>query len=384
MLLVAIAIFALLLFSVNFAPVIGSCSVVQKAYHNMVYDSENDRMIVYGGITKTGYDHFTDDTVTYDFNSNTWEKITANQYPYQKTSMGMAYDSESNKTIIYGGSPEKDVASNQTWVFDSNDNTWVNAAPTTNPGLRGGVYMVYDSESDVIVLFCGGLDEDANPLGVSISYNDTWVFNYNANTWTNVTPAISPPGRHSFGIAYDSESDRVIIFGGFLYGSGGYFADEYYSKETWAFDYNSNSWENLTTSSGPDGRTHHNMAYDSESDRIIMFGGYHYADDSYGDETWSFDYNSNTWTQKDALGTSPFKYKQSMAYDSESDKIIIFGGSSTSVYDISDETWTYDYNSDIWTFMECIIPTETPLFLYSTVVSLNLLATLVVIRRRNK
>lgn len=51
---------------------------------------------------------------------------------------------------------------------------------------------------------------------------------------------------------------------------------------------------------------------------------------------------------------------------------------------MQDETWVYDYNSDTWTFIECITPTETPLFMYSTVVSLSLLATLVVIRRRNK
>ncbi len=384
MLLVAIAILSLLILSVNLAPAIGSCSVVQKAYHNMVYDSENDRMIVYGGLTVSGYDDWTTETVKYDYNTNTWEKITANQYPYQKIGMGMAYDSESNKTIIYGGSPEEDVESNQTWVFDSNDNTWVNAAPTINPGLRGGGIMVYDSESDVIVLFCGGLGKDANPLGESIHYNDTWVFNYNANTWTNVTPVISPPGRGNFDMAYDSESDRVIMFGGYLRGSGGYWGDEYYSTETWSYDYNTNAWENLTTASGPEGRTYYKMAYDSESDRIIMFGGYHHADNPYGEETWSYDYNSNTWTQKDALGTSPFRYKHSMAYDSESDLIIIFGGSETSYYDIDDETWTYDYNSDTWTFIECIIPTETPLFLHPAVVSLSLLATLVVIRRRNK
>jgi len=37
------------------------------------------------------------------------------------------------------------------------------------------------------------------------------------------------------------------------------------------------------------------MTYDSKADRIILFAGTGAGDDF--DDTWAYDYNSDTWTQ---------------------------------------------------------------------------------------
>jgi len=47
-----------------------------RAYHQMVYDSESDRIIVYGGLTKPGDDKsWIFETWSYDYNQDNWIKM---------------------------------------------------------------------------------------------------------------------------------------------------------------------------------------------------------------------------------------------------------------------------------------------------------------------
>ena len=83
-------------------------------------------------------------------------------------------------------------------------------------------------------------------------------------------------------MAYDAGSDRGILFGG----TGG--------SETWAYDFNSNTWTKMNPVVHPSGRWGHVMAYDEESKRVVLFGGGTGITPS--NETWAYDFNSNTWT----------------------------------------------------------------------------------------
>lgn len=100
------------------------------------------------------------------------------------------------------------------------------------PAPRFAHSMVYDAESDRIIMF-GGLVEPAPTWS-----DETWTYDFNTNTWTNMKPAVRPSPRHGPGMAYDSESDRMILFGGTMRGE--LFGD------TWAYDLNTNTWANLT------------------------------------------------------------------------------------------------------------------------------------------
>ena len=86
-------------------------------------------------------------------------------------------------------------------------------------------------------------------------------------------------------MAYDSESDRLILFGGF--------AIEGVAGDTWAYDLAANTWTNMAPRGpNPSARDGQAMAYDSNSDRILMYGGDGSSD------VWAYDFDSNTWTQK--------------------------------------------------------------------------------------
>ena len=104
-------------------------------------------------------------------------------------------------------------------------------------------------------------------------------------------PKSIPSKRWLHAMAYDSESDRVVLFGG---------TDSNFDLgDTWAYDLNTNAWTNMDPATRPGARGYHALAYDSQSDRIVLFGGK--TDNKQrgiSDETWAYDLNANAWTKK--------------------------------------------------------------------------------------
>ncbi len=50
--------------------------------------------------------------------------------------------------------------------------------------------------------------------GASGRDDETWVYNYTDNTWTNMNPSPKPSAREAYSMVYDSAHDRVVLFGG--------------------------------------------------------------------------------------------------------------------------------------------------------------------------
>ncbi|MHA2064925.1 MAG: Kelch repeat-containing protein [Candidatus Thorarchaeota archaeon] len=324
----------------------------RSEYHaSMAYDSESDRIVYFGE---------SDETWAYDYNSNTWTNLTTATTPGGGS---MAYDSESDVIILYGETSN----SIATWSYDFNSNSWTNMSPTIQPSGASS-NIVYDSESDRVILFDGSLD----PL----IRNETWSYDYNSNTWTEMSPAANPPSRRGGEMVYDIGSDRIILFGGY---TGGYVSFPSFA-DTWSYDYNSDTWTQMTPESHPSGRTGHGFVYDSESDKIILFGGYRVYPAGYGmreDAFWTYDYDENFWNNMDwdwqemtptvspAVTNDP-----AMAYDIESDLVVMFGGGETwmmlhngmTIWGYN-ETWTYNYNTNTWTNMS---PSIAPVLRVST------------------
>ncbi len=204
--------------------------------------------------------------------------------------------------------------------------------------------MAYDAESDRVILFGGaeGYIESDKPL------NDTWSYDADFDRWTRLSPSTVPPARSSHAMAYDEASDRVILFGG----TTGVFEPPL--GDTWTFDLNSNTWENLSSADSPGGRYASAMAYAAKSDRTVLFGGVTLdfeSPDPYPshvilNDTWMYDSSTNAWNNRTPSGSPPAKIVQGAAYDSESDRLVLVLGA------LSDsETWAYDVANNTWTGM---------------------------------
>src|SRR5207249_3986926 len=306
----------------NMAPVV---SPPGRSSPAMAYDSTSGRVILF-----SGWNFGTpNDTWAYDFNVNNWTRMDSPATPSPRIYHAMTYDAQSDRVILFGGEDTAAVLGD-TWAYDFSSNGWTNADPATRPVRRVYHAMAYDAQSDRVIFFGGDL---AGGL-----FNDTWAYDFNTNAWTDMAPGLSPPATLCDAMAYDSESDRVILFGGYVNGGG-------VSNDTWAYDFKANTWTDMDPLVKPHGRYNHAMAYDSASDRVILFGGYDSG--SNFNDTWAYDFNTNAWTDLDPPAKPPVRSQHAMAYDSGSDRLIMFGGVGSPGY--LNDTWAYEFNKNTWT-----------------------------------
>ena len=94
---------------------------------------------------------------------------------------------------------------------------------------------------------------------------------------------------------------------------GGAVGDEFNIPQTWAYDFNTNTWQQM--SDGPEFHLGASLAYDLESDRVILFGGQQVITNRYFDDTWAYDFNTDTWTEMKPLGSPAGRNFGEMAYD---------------------------------------------------------------------
>ena len=245
--------------------------------------------------------------------------------------MWQAYDAESDRIILSVISD--DSSSLQTWAYDVNSNTWVQLADGPFPMV--GQRIVYDSESDRIIMF-GGLD-----IKKFLLVDETWAYDFNTNTWTNMEPRIHPKSRNFHDMAYDTKADRVILWGGDLNGQAN-------KNAVWVYDYNTNTWEEhkRRDANAPELRYYMNLEYDEKADKSIMYGGYSYGNN----ETWIYDLNTNTWQQMQPEDNPGAISRHAMVYVKDVNKTILFGGQDgVTQFQYKNETWGYDLKHNKWT-----------------------------------
>src|SRR2546427_324770 len=184
-------------------------------------------------------------------------------------------------------------------------------------------------------------------LLLTLSSNSHFILGSARSQGSTVADVIVwPSARADHAMAYDGQSDRIILFGG--RGSGGPYA------ETWTYDLNANAWSNMHPAASPSERANHAMAYDAASDRIIHFGG-RVPSLIGSDGTWSYDTDANSWTERNASSRPPSRMEHAMAYDAESDRIIMFGGAAGTVGGgigtVFNDAWAYEFDTNVWTRM---------------------------------
>jgi len=118
---------------------------------------------------------------------------------------------------------------------------------------------------------------------IIIDHNGTtYAYDYNTNTYETKTSTSTYHGDSGSG-AYDRESGKSIFVG--------WSASE---GQVRAYDYSTDTWEILTNRPGTSSSMWLSVAYDSESDRIIL-AEYYWGGDQ---RILSYDYNTDTWEEK--------------------------------------------------------------------------------------
>lgn len=216
-----------------------------------------------------------------------WSQMSTDTVPQGLWAPHHVYDSESDVTILVGPpdpAPQPEIA---TWAYDVDTDTWTEMRSADAMPKRWFPAMTYDSASDRVIVF-GGFSASDEPLG------DTWVYDYDSDTWTEMTPDSSPPARGYSAMAHDPVSNRAVLFGGSTHPDP--------LNDTWVYDYEANNWTELEVEVKPLAREKHGMALNPVNGTIVMFGGAVPAGawpdwEALPADTWIFHPAAETWTQ---------------------------------------------------------------------------------------
>lgn len=236
----------------------------------------------------------------------------------------MVYNTASDRVVLFGGllgsSDRAESYDARVWTYDVDTNRWTEFETAAGPASRFSQALAYDDESDRIVLFGGS-------TGGGMA-GDTWTYDLGSHTWERVDPINAPPPQSGHAMAYDAQSDRVILVG--------------CEGETWAYDVNVNAWSNMNPSTRPLVGCPA-ITYDNATDRLVLFGGERFG---YHDETWTYDYDSNAWAQKNPPLRPEGRRGHTMAFDSSTGMAVVFGGEGVGGW--MRDMWAYDITNDTW------------------------------------
>lgn len=242
----------------------------------------------------------------------------------------MAYDPHTQQLIEFGGATFGCflgciVAGTRDW----DGNTWTQLSPDDSPPALEWASMAYDPDTQDLVLF-GGI------TGSGTLSNETWT--WDGQNWTEQTPMLSPSGRAEASMAFDANTNQLVLFGG----DDGATPNETVN-DTWTWD--GTTW---TQSTGqitdlPSPRASASMAYDTASGQLVLFGGTDNAADTF-DDTWTW--NGVGWTEQNTSDAPQWPFATSMAYDPAISQLVLFGGDGGPGGAFTDQTWTW--NGSFW------------------------------------
>jgi len=302
--------------------------------HNFLFDPVKNVSILFGGRTPD-LKYLFNDTWWYNSTSNLWTDKTSTPAPSNRYGSAFAYDSVNGVFILFGGNQSYLGYSNETWSYNTTTNTWALLNPATAPSPRVDSAMTYDSGNGTFLLFGG--------YNGTNRFNETWEYNATANTWTNRNPPAAPEGRFLFDMAYDPVANLAVLFGGSSTLGG-------YQSDTWVYNATDNNWTKRTPNPAPGGHQQHAMTYDSATSLILLFGGQNSTGSL--NDLWAYNTSANTWTQLTPASSPAIRYSQKIAYDSNHQVTVLFGG-----YGNDPGNWhLYNYTSNSWTEQPALTP----------------------------
>ncbi len=311
--------------------------------HEMIYDPVRERIMLFGGSIWEN-NRYTFYNELWSYSDGVWTKIDVpGVKPEGRFNIPLVYLPDSHQIFLFGGFSNSDRIGD-TWIYDITDNRWTHVVTETSPPRRSDAAIAYDIEHGVVVMFGGyGLNDEI--------LDDTWVFDFTQMNWVEKTPENKPLTQYGGHMVYDSVNEKLLMYPGhWSIRSEGTLHSHGYGDEIWVYDYERDNWVMIETSPKPDGRYWFNLAYDSEDGELVLFGGSGGGDDQLQD-TWKYNYESNTWTRIGTQNKPPGRANSAMAYDASRDIIVLFGGSHFGHTNYGD-TWILDMESGTWSLAE--------------------------------
>lgn len=202
--------------------------------------------------------------------------------------------------------------------------------PAASPSARFNSAMAALPDGRLVLY--GGRD------GTGATLDDTWIFDPQAETWTDVMPPSAPPARFAHEMAYAGD-DTIVLYGGTPGPAGPAFDD------TWIFDAVTEQWDQLMIAS-PGTRFQHGMVELGGSSVMAVGGRPGPSFSAELADTWIFDAVAETWTNVNPVAAVAARSVFALGYDGD-DTVTLYGGFNATIP--SADTYNYSIAANTWT-----------------------------------
>jgi hypothetical protein len=195
--------------------------------------------------------------------------------------------------------------------FAGTSPTWTELTPAASPPARSDHGLAFDPATDLVYLFGGQSDFTA--------LNDLWTFDAATATWTEIEASGDlPPPRFTPITFFDTTRNALVVSTG---------QGDSFLNDTWAFDPTVGTWRELgaTSEDRPARRYGAAGAFDTAGDRFIVTHGFTFR--GRFDDTWTFSLEEERWTKLDIEDEVPIKRCLTQAaWDADGNRLYMFGG----------------------------------------------------------
>ena len=238
---------------------------ISRADATLVFDPSANEFILFGGWTQyaNGSVERLDDTWTFSLTMDRWTPCHPVGSPSPRSDSAAAYDPAAGRIYLYGGFSGTSYLGDS-WTFDPTTTAWSPVTPIgPTPGIRSDGRMVYDPSADEFVLFGGN---DYNGPNLTFHHlNDTWTYRLPTNEWSLVPTPVAPSPRDYSAEGFDPATGTVLLFSGY--------GNRTILDDTWSFSPGTNSWTELRPTPSPPGRYAGGGAFDTDDGWFLIVGG---------------------------------------------------------------------------------------------------------------
>lgn len=229
-------------------------SPTPRYFHSSAIEPTSKQIFLFGGKDSTT-SFLKDDEWIYDTSFEKWTQCNNSIKPSPRWGHSLSFISK-NKFLLYGGQLQDSTFSDETWIFDLTSKNWQLLNPSNNPSGRAW-HSIVSIGNDKVLLFGGKADKSNS--------DETWIFDLKLNSWELISTKNKPSGLAGHSLCL-IDTSKVLLFGGATSANN-------FSNESWIFDINQSTWNAVTTSNNPTGRTGHSICK-IEDNKLFLFGGF--------------------------------------------------------------------------------------------------------------
>ncbi|MEZ4458939.1 MAG: kelch repeat-containing protein [bacterium] len=268
------------------------------------------------------------------------------------------WDPCNSRIILFGGNDQQPAQCanfgpknylGDTWAYSEEFENWYRVNTTNAPNARGRAASAFDPLRKQVIIF-GGKYRNPDSTGLYQMFQDTWAFDVNTDTWTQLaTTGEVPSARANAAMVFDAARDRLLLFGGSTNPDGAFFTP---TADLYSLDMKTLTWKREATTNPPTKRLFHAMTIDTTNNRLLIFSG--------GDENaffgpfyadlWAAPLDNfrfeKVWDGANILGPKA-RINAVLVDDPQHQRVLLFGGHDDTALGNVNDVWAV-FGDNAW------------------------------------